>query len=291
MELEDILKQIYPDEDHENCLSGVVSSIGQMLINGSDFLKIKKVTPAGSLGKKTLLKGHLEVDCVYILEHNMNVYSYDDYYWEVKRVLQETFLKGKQFVEKKMPCLSFVLEKRIGNVSVDLFPAYEINSPYQMMEVKNRKAYYGSTSLLQKKYFKNVVHNYQRFSDLVRLLKLWRNTRNIPLSSYMLELIASNAIYDTRIGEDFSFYLEVCFRTIQSFSDGRKIVPVYWEDYYDNSDLVFGYSRSDLWIMDPSDPSENIVKEKTEEEKHIINSEAIYGVSKLRSNNYSFLYQ
>ncbi|MDR3115337.1 MAG: hypothetical protein LBU25_07440 [Treponema sp.] len=52
MDLDNILRQIYPDENQINCLSGVVSSIGNILKNGSNYLKVKRVTPAGSLGKK-----------------------------------------------------------------------------------------------------------------------------------------------------------------------------------------------------------------------------------------------
>jgi tRNA nucleotidyltransferase (CCA-adding enzyme) len=183
MELDNILRQIYPDENQINCLSGIVSSLGNILKNSSGYLKIKKVTPAGSLAKKTILKNHLEVDCVYILEHNG--YSYMNNFWEVQRALQDN-LPGVTNLEKRNHSISFTLTRRIGDISVDLLPAFEINCPRQIMEVKNRDSYYGSTSLLQKKYFKNVSRQYPRFADLVRLLKLWRNVHHIPLRSYML---------------------------------------------------------------------------------------------------------
>jgi tRNA nucleotidyltransferase (CCA-adding enzyme) len=70
MNLEDILQGIYPDDNQNKCLSGIVTMLGNILKNGSGFLKIKKVIPAGSLAKNTILKDHLEVDCVYILERN-----------------------------------------------------------------------------------------------------------------------------------------------------------------------------------------------------------------------------
>ncbi|MDR3115338.1 MAG: hypothetical protein LBU25_07445 [Treponema sp.] len=128
----------------------------------------------------------MEVDCVYILEHNG--YSYGNNLWEIQRCLRENLPQETQF-KINHHSISFKLNKRIGCVSVDLLSAFEINSPSQVMAVKNGNAYYGSTSLLQMKYFKNVVKNYRRFNDLVRLLKLWKNTQKIPLSSYMLELI------------------------------------------------------------------------------------------------------
>jgi tRNA nucleotidyltransferase (CCA-adding enzyme) len=288
MELNNILEQIYPDEGQINCLSGIVSSMGNILKKGSNYLKVKKVTPAGSLGKKTILRNHLEVDCVYILEHNG--YSYSNNFWEVQRALRENLPQGTQF--KINPhSISFSLNKKIGCVSIDLLPAYEINSPSQMQDVKNRDAYYGSTSLLQKKYIKNVVQNYPRFNDLVRLLKLWRIVQEIPMSSYMLELVAANAIYNTRKDQQFPFFLEMCFRTIQSFTDGRAIIPVYWDDYFDNADINCNYSRNGLWIIDPSDPSENIAENISDEERHYINSEAINGVNNMHNNKYEFLYK
>jgi tRNA nucleotidyltransferase (CCA-adding enzyme) len=278
MNLEDILKGIYPDDTQRNCLTGVVSKMGNILKNGSGYLKVKKVTPAGSVGKETNLKGHFEVDCVYILERDG--YSYNDYFWEVERALKEN-LSGV-WLERKHHSISFMLEKKIGNVSVDLIPAFEINSPEQMTEVKNRQAYYGSTALLQKKYFRKVSPDYKQFTDLVRLLKLWRNTWEVPLSSYMLELIVTNAIYDTKEGNDFSFFLEVCFRTIQSFIDGRAIVPV-WE-YSSNAQY-----RNGLLIIDPSDPSENIAGDISDDDKRFIYTESSRGVTYISGNDYSYL--
>jgi tRNA nucleotidyltransferase (CCA-adding enzyme) len=278
MNLEDILKGIYPDDAQMKCLTGIISTMGNILGHGSGYLKIKKVTPAGSVGKKTNLRGHLEVDCVYILEREG--YSYADCFWEVERALKEN-LPGAQF-ERKQHSISFMLKKNTGAVSVDLIPAFEINSPEQMMEVKNRQAYYGSTALLQKKYFKKVLPDYKQFTDLVRLLKLWRNTWEVPLSSYILEIIVTNAIYDTKAGNDFSFFLEVCFRTIQSFIDGRAIVPV-WE-YSSNAQ-----PKNGLLIIDPSDPSENIVKDISDDDKQFIYSEASRGVTYISGKDYSYL--
>ena len=288
MELEAILKQLYPDPNGNQikCLKSIVSLMGYILINSSNTLKIKKVILAGSLGKNTILKGHLEVDCVYILEHSN--FSYYHSFLEVQRVLKANLPEVKQFVTKKHS-ITFKLNKPIGVVSVDLLPAFEINDQSQMTQVRNRDAYYGSTSLIQKKYFKKVIKDYSRFRDLVLLLKSWRNTHKIPLTSYMLELIVSNAIYDTQKDQDFSFFLEVCFRTIQSFTDGRVIAPVYWSKSFDDSDYKRGYSRSDLWLIDPSDLSDNMAKNISPEDKYLIHSEAVKGLTKIHNGNYVFL--
>ena len=288
MELDSILRQIEPDKNLINCLSGIVSTMGNILMNGSNFIKVKKVTPAGSLAKKTILKGHLEVDCVYILEHNG--YSYNVNLMEVKRVLAANLPETQEF-DTSDHSISFELNRPIGRVFVDLLAAFEINGPYQMMEVRNKDAFYGSTSLIQKKYFRNVIQNYPRFTDLVRLLKLWRDTRDIPLTSYMLELIVSNAIFDIREGESFSFYLESCFRTIQSFTDGRAIIPVYWGDIFDNADIKCGFGQNGLCIVDPSDPSDNTAEYITDEEKCHIQSEASNGVTNMKNSNYEFLFK
>lgn len=288
MDLEKILLELYPEKNQENCLSGIVTKMGEILKNSSNYLKIKKVIPAGSFGRKTLLKNHLEVDCVYILEHNG--YSYYHNLQEVQRVLKDILPKDTNF-DTSNHSISFHLNKPIGRVFVDLLPAFEINKPSQMLEVKNKDAYYGSTALLQKKYFKNVIRNYSRFTDLVRLVKSWRNTNNIPLSSYMIELIVSNAIFDTRKDKEFHFFLEMCFRTIQSFTDGRKIIPVYWENEFDNSEIIFNHSPNNLWIIDPSDPSENISEDISEEDKYIINSMAITGVNNIKNGKHEFLYK
>lgn len=145
MDLESILVQIRPDDNQLNCLSGIVSTLGNILVNSSNTLKIKKVTPAGSVGRDTILKGHLEVDCVYILEHNG--FSYFNYFFEVRRCLAENLPEVKDF-KIGSHSISFQVEKPIGTISIDLLPAFEINSPKQMREVRNRDFYYGSTSLL-----------------------------------------------------------------------------------------------------------------------------------------------
>jgi len=282
MELESILRSIYPDKNQIGCLSGVVSDLGHILQNGSKLLKIKKVIPAGSLGRNTILKGHLEVDCVYILEHND--YSFSHNYEEVINTLRKKLPKKVQYQPKKHS-IHFNLERPIGIISVDLLPAFEINSEKQMREVRNKNAHYGSTTLIQDKYFANVKKKYPRFTDLVRLLKLWRNSHHIPLTSYMLELIVANSVKDTSQGEEFSFYLEVCFSTIQSFIDGRKIKPVFW----DNSKLEINYSKNNLWILDPSYLSENIAEKITEKDKGLIKSEASKGITNIQNEKFDFL--
>jgi len=289
MDLDSILKSIYPDKSQIGCLSGIVSTLGHILQNGSPYLKIKKVIPAGSLGRNTILKNHLEVDCVYILEHNG--YSFSHNYWEVINTLKQNPSYNVPF-RKKPHSISFELERPIGVVSIDLLPAFEINDPNQMSVVKIKDAYYGSTALLQKKYFANVKKIYTPFTDLVRLLKQWKKIQNIPaLTSYMLELIAANAVKRTTSGEDFVFYFEACFRTIQSFTDGQAVFPVFWEKYVNYSIFENMYSQNGLWIIDPSDLSENIARDISQTEKEVIKSEAGKAITNIRNENYSFLYE
>jgi tRNA nucleotidyltransferase (CCA-adding enzyme) len=288
MDLESILKSIYPDKNQIDCLSGIVSKMGNILQNGSSFLKVKKVTPAGSLARNTILKGHLEVDCVYILEHNG--YSFSHNYFEVINTLRKNLPNNIQY-EQKPHSIHFNLERPIGTIAVDLLPAFEI-SLEQITAVKNRDAYYGSTALIQKKYFAKIKKVYPRFTDLVRLLKQWKKIQNIPaLTSYMLELIAANGIYRTTSRDDFVFCFEACFRTIQSFTDGQVVFPVFWEKYVDNSEFENMYSQNGLWIIDPSDLSENIAQSISQTEKEIIKSEAGKVITSIRNENYSFFYE
>ena len=135
MDLEDILRQNYPDDNLTKCLSGIVSKMGEILKNSSSFLKVKKVTPAGSLSRNTILKGHKEVDCVYILEHNG--FSFNHSFWEVQRVLMDNLPQVRHF-ETKKHSISFMLERPIGTIAINLLPAFEINHPNKIMQVKNR---------------------------------------------------------------------------------------------------------------------------------------------------------
>jgi tRNA nucleotidyltransferase (CCA-adding enzyme) len=250
-------------------------------------LKLKKVIPAGSLARDTILKGHLEIDCVYILGHNN--YSFSDNFTEVINTLQKNHPYNIQY-KKRTHSITFYHKSPIGDVSIDLLPAFEINHPMQMSMVKKKDAYYGSTTLFQKEYFINLKKIYPRFTDLVRLLKLWRNKHHIPLTSYMLELIVANSVKRTNLDEDFDVHLYNCFRTIQSFTDGYPIVPVFWEKYVDNSELVIEYSQNRLWIIDPSDPSENIAKNISEMDREFIKSEAGKAITNIRNKYYTFLY-
>jgi hypothetical protein len=96
-------------------------------------LKIKKVTPAGSLGKKTILKNHLEVDCVYILEHIG--YSYMNNFWEVRRAIQDN-LPDVENIKMLNHSISFTVDKKIGTVSVDVLPAFEINGTMPILDLR-----------------------------------------------------------------------------------------------------------------------------------------------------------
>ena len=220
------------------------------------------------------------------MEHNN--FSYIINLREIQRTLKAILPKETQFKIGKHS-ISFKLKEPFGIVSVNLLSAFEINDPEQIMQVRYKDSYYGSTSLLQKKYFGNVVKDYPRFTDLVRLPKSWKNVNKIPLTSYMLELLVSYTIYKTPKDKNFQFFLERCFRTIQGFTDGRKIKPVYWEKQYTHSNINLKYSQNNMWLIDPSDPSENLVLKISKKEKDIIRSEAVNGINHIKNNEYDFL--
>ncbi|MDR2602557.1 MAG: hypothetical protein LBC53_08940 [Spirochaetaceae bacterium] len=289
MELNAIVNEFRADKNQVDFLRNVAQSIGNIVKNNSNYLvRVKKTAHAGSVYKNTLLKNHLEVDCVYILERGYGLPLYG-MLMEIENILKWNLPAGTRF-KKNTHSISIELERKIGRVNVDVLAAYEVNSPLQMMEVRNHDAYYGSTALFNKKYFNNMTRIYPRFSDLVLLLKLWKDSRSIPLNACMLELIAAEAVSRTREGEDFSFFLEMCFRTMQSFASGGPVEPVYWDEYLDGADIDCSYGQNGLLMIDPADPNENLAKDISTQDINYIKSQASKAACFMRKGEYSFLY-
>jgi tRNA nucleotidyltransferase (CCA-adding enzyme) len=260
--LNDVLLCIRPSEDQLKTLSGIMLSIANTIRNQSQ-IKIKEINPSGSYGKNTILRDHLEIDCVYIVEkNNWNYLELMDYLF---KILNKSSL-GIKKIDKKHHSINISINKKIGNISVDIIPTYEINSPKQMTEVKDIDSYIGSTSYWHKKYIKVQVNKNPNYIDIVRLMKYWKYQKNITLSSFALELITASSLEILENGPNYLLSIRNVYRTIQSFLDGKGIYPVNWEKYFKNNEISAQKSKNGLLLVDPANPSDNLAKKMTKTE-------------------------
>ncbi len=260
-ELQQLARNLRPLRNDERQLQSKVDKIINVLEQNSRF-SVAEVLPAGSLIKNTILKGHLEADIVFLINRSKKRLSFEDVLDELYWTLKEEF-RGA-FVKKQQIAVSLYTEEAHDLPKFDVLVGYGITSPKQMAEVKNTKFYRASTSKFHVEYVKAQNRQNQHFSDVVRLLKHWKQENKIPLSGFQLELLAADGVHRSQ-KRNLTSCLQSTYRTIQGFCDGKIILPVNWK-HFTKKDVSCSASKAGLLLVDPGDPSNNVARdiEKTE---------------------------
>jgi hypothetical protein len=113
------------------------------------------------------------------------------------------------------------------------------------------------------------------------LLKDWKNEQGIKLKSFHMELIAASA-YEYRLENNYSLetFLVSCFQDIQGMIDGVPIFPVNWK-YFDRNSIEDHYNFP--LLIDPANPSDNLLYDLSDEESGKIKSEATKAISNIKN--------
>ncbi len=250
MSLDDCVSEIKPLEPEIKTLKKHRETIKTILEKNAKDLSIKSVRPGGSLEKGTILKNRLEADVVFIVNKN----TWRDEIFEDIEVVFKKNLKCE--TETKKISVEVKLDKPIGTLLYDVIPSLEVNSPLQMSQVKDESLYRGSTTVFQVNYFKQHKNNFPRLEDLVLLLKSWRKKNNVPISNFILELIAIEAMYRHNIKQPLSDGgLMANFKVLRRMMQGS---PIYPRDWVFNKSVCLSNKRKELLIIDPGDPSNNL---------------------------------
>ena len=235
----------------DNLKDNVTSAIGE--IDGIRLIKVKR---AGSWKKGTALaprgENALDIDMVFFIEKEGG-YKFDAEkirndlvdilcaaYPNKKR---EDFNSGKKTVG--------VVFKGTG-LEVDIVPFIpeKKGSSYGLQAEKTLNGRTHTTSVDgQLRFSRDLRKQNREYTSIVRVLKHWRNEKELDLPSFAIEILAGEAI---RTGE------------ISGTSIGDGVARVYeWLGRGEDFELNFGkrgkVGKERPWISDPTNDSNNVV--------------------------------
>jgi hypothetical protein len=246
-------------------------------------LSLDRVIPGGSYEKGTMLRYKPDVDVVLVFNKEPGVKR--DWTGLMRRVydaLRDAFPEAAEIDIGRNVAIHVKFEKH-EEVNFDIVPSFAVNSPLQMAGVKTSKIYQGISSLWHLEYIRP-RKNLPCFTEIVRLLKDWKNEHKLPLKSFHMELIAASA-YHWRMKNCYNLEdrLQDCFVEIHEMAEGTPVYPVNWK-YFDEDEIK---GRDDYPILiDPANPRNNLLEGLTQDECSQIRKLAKGAVSLLEKKKY-----
>jgi hypothetical protein len=280
---QDVLKPTY---DQGCFIPSKTDRIANVIKNNSS-LSLNRVIRGGSYEKGTMLRYKPDVDIVLVFnkepkkQRNWKALMHQ-VYLDLKNAFPDVLIE-----EGDKIAIHMKFENNGNIMNFDIVPSYHVNSPLQMAAVKTSKIYQGITSIWHLGYILP-RKNTPLFLETVMLLKDWNNEHGNLLKSFHMELIAASA-YEYRLENNYTpeACLSACFKDIQGMIDGTPIFPVNWE--YFNPDSLKDHYDFPL-LIDPADPSTNLLADLTAEQSMNIKRNATRAMSLLECKNYGLIF-
>lgn len=227
-------------------------------INSMENTKVTKVKRAGSWKKGTALapKGDypLDIDMVFYLDLEENTsFDAENLRGEVINVLcaaypnkkRSDFTDGQKTIGVvfrgsglEADIVPFIPEK--GNTTYGRQPRKKLNSGEFKTSVDK-----------QLDFLSKIKGKCSNFTSIVRILKSWRNYKELELSSFSIELAVANLIMTGRISDSSINQAIITF--FEFFGNGNP-VNVYF------SGAIGPQTGSDPWIADPTNNENNTIR-------------------------------
>jgi len=267
----------------QKLISGIPSKINRIsnVIKNNTELSLKMIILGGSYVKGTLLKYKPDIDLVLVLNKEPGI-NHKELMRKVYEKLLQAF-SNNDIKPGDQIAIHLKFNDPNNTINFDIVPSYYLNSPLQMASVNDKKIYQGMTSKWHIDYW-NQNKSIPLIVETVMLLKDWKNKQGINLKSFHMELIAASA-YEYRLKNNYTLdtFLVSCFQDIQGMIDGVPIFPVNWK-YFDENSIDDHYDFPVL--IDPADPTENLLKDLSNEDAKKIKSKATKAITNIKTENY-----
>ncbi|XP_022096948.1 2'-5'-oligoadenylate synthase 2-like [Acanthaster planci] len=253
----------------------VYEDIGWMYTRGWIPYKCDKFILGGSVGKRTMLSDHSDVDLVVFIstDHLKPISSYPspkDYTAKLKQVI-DGFARAMESVGMEViRCDDFLVcfETKVGQkiMRVDLLPTASngerekvYREMFQLTKLAKSTAEYSASLVEYQRKF--VANKPEAVRELICLVKHWACTK-LPeelQKSYPLELITIHHWEEAGGPADFSKAqgLKAVLCALANLKKERK----YWKDYY-GKDLALKSMKSqgmkNPLVLDPANPMNNV---------------------------------
>ncbi len=247
----------------ENLKANVLRATKEM-----DNTKVTKVKRAGSWKKGTALapKGDypLDIDMVFYLEiEESTLFDAQELRDEIISVLCKAYpSKEKSDFTDGQKTIGVVF--RGSGLEVDIVPFIpeKGNTTYGRQPRKKLNSGEFKTSVDKQLDFVNLIKNKcPNFTSIVRILKSWRNYKEIELSSFSIELAVAHLIETGRISGSSINQAVITF--FEFFGNGNP-VNVYF------SRAIGPRTGSPPWIADPTNNENNTIRMSDSEWREIV---------------------
>ena len=230
------------------------------------ILKVKRVKRVGSWKKGTALapKGDypLDVDMVFFLDIKEHIaFDAEELRDEIIEVLRKAYPQKPKadFIDRKK---TVGVVFRGSGLEVDIVPFIPETGTYGRQPRKKMNSGEFKTSVdKQLDFIDKIKNKYHNFTSLVRILKSWRNYKELELSSFSIELIVAYLIEEGKISDtSINLSLIIFFE----FLGKGDLVKVYF------SDAIGKQSDESPWIADPTNNENNTINMSDSEWNEVV---------------------
>ncbi|CAG2235243.1 OAS [Mytilus edulis] len=273
-------REVRPDRDFLSDCNQIIDIVVK-LIHRHPKYSVNQVIKGGSIGKGTAIRGHTDVDLFVVLNNFKSVEHLKE---NMENVLHHFRDYLKSAVEREgnnieiriMGQTPFTLQFDLRSsddspwFDVDLIPIVDVwsswllgfaggvQSTYSTMELKPhlRKYYAKSLAKLQIEFVKSMP---PKVKDLICLLKYWKYTEEVELTSYCIELLVIHIWRENGNPNNFTMK-QLMIKVVASLvTFGESTIS--FSDHYTPSVYIQELCRTPPYVLDPSNPYHDVASD------------------------------
>lgn len=230
-----------------------------------DFTLVKMLH-FGSLAKGTAISTLREIDvAVYLKPDGLDRSDLNSLLTIVRDLLIQVYpqMEQSQFV---IDPPAVTIQYRSSGLTVDVVPVIPNGKPDDRGDLPLAWPRWIETSIpLHIEFIRKRAARHARFRELVRLTKWWRDEHELPLQSFLIELVWAHLVDGGAVPEDPQEALLVFFAYLARTRLEERIV---FGDNYKPSDA--GKSNDLVQVIDPVTPSNNVGASVTSADRDIV---------------------
>jgi hypothetical protein len=238
----------------------------ELYVNEHPDFTLIKMLHFGSLAKATAISTLREMDvAVYLRPERFTSHELPSVLSTVRQLLMQVYpqMEPSQFVVDP-PAVT--IHFRTSGLDVDVVPVIPNGKPEDRGELALSYPEWVETSIpLHLQFIRVRAERHPLFRELVRLAKWWRQERDVPLQSFLIELIWAHLCDSGVVPGDLQEAMLAFYAYIERTGLEERIV------FSDNYTLAAAKPTGDLvQIMDPVTPSNNVAARLTRSDRDAV---------------------
>ncbi|XP_055955311.1 2'-5'-oligoadenylate synthase 1 isoform X2 [Patella vulgata] len=275
-------REIRPPNDFKDRVNQTVDQLVRYLHRMPGY-SIQEVVKSGSLGKGTSILSDADADMVVFFNGYKNIESLIKDKPQIIRDVRQYMCNPKQgwlswifqskpewmdsihvlkYNEYFIKFMVYVQYKgRSESVEVDVLPALDVvakhggnmQSVYREMQNKSSHVREHYSVCFCKKQLAMIRPKPAKVKDLIRLLKYWKRTNGLDMTSYCCEVMGLY-IFDTYLNSKTNFDMKTGFYTAMELFSSYRQLQITIPGIYNTDNTWFSFFFKTTYILDPVNP-------------------------------------